>query len=131
MALTQLNYNPASSALGSLPFNEINDPEFLQEIQCRNQIKDDNDEYLQNLVHKLSTNAKHLKIAHLNVRGLRGKVDELQIFFKLCQFDVFGVTETRLTSEITDGEINIEDFTDFIRRHRQGRRGGGCVIYYR
>ena len=58
-------------------------------------------------------------------------MDELQIFFKLCQFDVFGVTETRLTSEITDGEINIEDFTDFIRRHRPGRRGGGCVIYYR
>ena len=57
------------SALGSLPFNGIDDTEFLQEIQCRSQIEDDNDEYLQDLVHKLATNAKHLKIAHLSVRG--------------------------------------------------------------
>ena len=51
----------------------MDDTEFLQEIQCRNQIEDDNDEYLQDLVHKLATNAKHLKIAHLNVHGLREK----------------------------------------------------------
>ena len=60
--------------------------------ECRNQTEDDNDEYLQDLVHKLATNAKHLKIAHLNVRGLRKKVDELRILLKLCCFDVFGVT---------------------------------------
>lgn len=91
----------------SLPFNEIDDAELLQTIQCKNQINDNNDEYLQDIVHKLATNAKHLKIAHLNVRGLRNKVDELRILLKLCRFDVFGVTETHLKSEITDGEIGI------------------------
>ena len=30
--------------------------------ECRNQTEDDNDEYLQDLVHKLATNAKHLEI---------------------------------------------------------------------
>ena len=46
--------------------------------ECRNHTEDHNDEYLQDLVHKLTTNAKHLKIAHLNVRGLRKKVDEIK-----------------------------------------------------
>ena len=50
--------------------------------ECRNHTEDHNDEYLQDVVHKLTTNAKHLKIAHLNVRGLRKKVDELRILLK-------------------------------------------------
>ena len=77
---------------------------------CRHQTEDDNDEYLQDLVHKLATNAKHLKIAHLNISGLRKKVDELRILLKLCRFDVFGVTETHLNNEIIHGEIDIEDY---------------------
>ena len=97
--------------------------------ECRNHTEDHNDEYLQDLVHKLTTNAKHLKIAHLNVRGLRKKVDELRILLKLCRFDVFGVTETHLNSEIIDGEIDIEDY-NLIRRDRPGRqlRRGLCDI---
>ena len=83
--------------------------------ECRNQTEDDNDEYLQDLVHKLATSAKHFKIAHLNVRGLRKKVDKLRILLKLCCFDVFGVTETHLNSEIIDGEIDLEDY-NLIRR---------------
>ena len=98
--------------------------------ECRNHTEDHNDEYLQDLVHKLTTNAKHLKIAHLNNRGLRKKVDELRILLKLCHFDVFGVSETHLNSEIIDGEIGIKDY-NLIRRDRPGRQGGGCVKYYR
>ena len=96
----------------------------------RDHTEDHNDEYLQDLVHKLTTNAKHLKIAHLNNRGLRKKVDELRILLKLCHFDVFGVSETHLNSEIIDGEIGIKDY-NLIRRDRPGRQGGGCVKYYR
>ena len=97
--------------------------------ECRNHTEDHNDEYLQDLVHKLTTNAKHLKIAHLKVRGLRKKVDELRILLKLCRFDVFGVTETLLNSEIIDGEIDIEDY-NLIQRDRPGRqlRRGLCDI---
>ena len=74
--------------------------------------------------------AKRLKIAHLNVRGLRNKVDELRILLKLCRFDAFGVTETHLKSEIAEGEIEIENYK-FIRRDRSERHGGGCVLYSR
>ena len=65
-----------------------------------------------------------------NVRGLRKKVDELRILLKLRRFDVFGVTETHLNSEIIDGEIDIEDY-NLIRGDRQDRQGWGCVMYYR
>lgn len=57
-------------------------------------------------------------------------MDELRILLKLCRFDVFGATETHLTSEIADREINIEDYS-LVRRDRPGRQGGGCAVYYR
>ena len=85
-------------------------PDIKSMNDCRHQTEDDNNEYLQDLVDKLATNAKHLKIAHLNICGLRKKVVELQILLKLCCFDVFGVTESHLNSEIIDGEIDIEDY---------------------
>ena len=57
-------------------------------------------------------------------------MDELLILLKLCRFDVFGVTETHLKSEIINRKIDIEDY-NLIRRDRPDRQGGGCVIYYR
>ena len=41
--------------------------------ECRNQTEDDCHEYLQDLVHKLAANAKHLKIVHFNVCGSKKK----------------------------------------------------------
>ena len=41
--------------------------------ECRNQTEDDNDEYLQDLVHKLAINAKHLKISTLKRQWLKEK----------------------------------------------------------
>ena len=49
---------------------------------------------------------------------------------KLCRFDIFGITETHLKSEIADGEIGTENY-NFIRGDRPERQGGGCIIYYR
>ena len=66
---------------------------YCKQSSVKNQIDDNNDEYLQDIFHKLATNARHLRIA-MNVRGLKNKVDELRILLKLCRFDVFGVTET-------------------------------------
>lgn len=54
-----------------MPFYGVDDAEFLQTIQCRNQIVNNNDDCLQDIVHKPATITKHLKITHLNIRGLR------------------------------------------------------------
>ena len=113
-----------------MTFYDVDDAEFLQTIQCRNQMDNDNDDYLHDIVRRLATNTKHPKIAHLNIRGFRNKVDEIRMLLKLCRFDIFGITETHLKSEIADGEIEIENY-NFIRRDRPERQGGGCIIYYR
>ena len=74
----------SASCFCPLPFvnnsftNSLNDSQSEEENnksmnECRNQPEEDNDEYLQDLVHKLATNAKHLKIAHLNGRGPKKK----------------------------------------------------------
>ena len=86
-----------------MPFYDVDNAEFLQTIQYRNQMDNDNDDYLHYIVRRLATNTKHLKIAHLNTSGLRNKVDEIRILLKLCRFDIFGITETHLKSEIADG----------------------------
>ena len=96
---------------------------------CLNQVDVDHDDYLHDIVRRLATNIKHLKTAQLNIRGLRNKVDEIRILLKLCRFEIFGITEIHLKSEISNGEIEIEN-CNFIRRDRPERQGGGCIIYY-
>ena len=59
-----------------------------------------------------------LKVGYLNVNRLYNKLDELKATLALHQFDVFGVSETWLTSEITDIQIKIPGYTA-IRRDRK------------
>ena len=67
--------------------------------------------YLHNIVRRLATNTKHLKITRQNVCGFRNKVDEIQILLKLYRFDILGITETHLKSKIAEGETEIENYT--------------------
>ena len=64
---------------------------------------------------------------------LYNKLDEVKETLAELQFDVFGVSETWLTPDITDNEIKIPGYTA-IRRDRQDRnkkQGGGLVVYVR
>ena len=67
-------------------------------------------------------------MAHINVNRLINKMDEIKNVIKTCQFKILAISETWLTDEISDGEINIPDFRVF-RRDRDGRRGGGVCLY--
>ena len=71
-----------------------------------------------------------LRIAHINICSLRNKLDELRILQELCKFDMIGITESHLNTKDCNSELNIDDLK-FIRRDRAGRKGGGCVLYYR
>ena len=44
------------------------------------------------------------------------------------QHKILAISETWLTDEVSDGEINIPDIRVF-RRDRDGRRGGGVCLY--
>ena len=121
----------------TLPFANIEDTEFLGLIkegqashQNRNDVGSGRDDYLKDMVCKITSSSKNRKVAHLNIRGLRNKIDELKILLQLCRFNIFAVTESHLHNEIADGKITIEDYSH-VRKDRTNKQGGGCIVYYR
>ena len=72
---------------------------------------------------------KDIKVAHLNVRSLRLKIDEIRLLQQLCKFDILAITESHLDNSVPDFHIAIEGLR-FFRLDRLKRKGGGCVLYY-
>jgi len=75
------------------------------------------------------SSVKDFKVAHLNVRSLRSKIDEIHLLQELCKFDILAITESHLDSSVPDFHIEIEGLR-FFRLDRPKRKGGGCVLYY-
>lgn len=51
--------------------------------------------------------AKGVTFGHLNVFGLRIKLDQIRIFLRTGKFDVFEDTESKLHTNILDDEVRI------------------------
>lgn len=64
----------------------------------------DFDQSVGNLVQGM---AKGVTFGHLNVFGLRIKLDQIRIFFRTGKFDVFEDTESKLHTNILDDEVRI------------------------
>ena len=76
------------------------------------------------------TRFRGLKIAHVNVQSLIGKIDSLRIFLKENPFDVLTLSETWLKANVSDNEIYIPGYT-LSRNDRDSRIGGGTLAYIR
>lgn len=71
---------------------------------------------------------KGLHVSHLNIHFLYPKLDEIKILLNLQEnIDIFCLSETFLTDEFSNFELNIPNY-DFIRKDR-GSHGGGLIIY--
>nr|CAI5855148.1 unnamed protein product [Callosobruchus analis] len=68
-----------------------------------------------------------MKLAHLNVRSLTGKVHQLRDVILDQRYDIVGISETWLSPAISTDILNI-DFYRFIRKDRS-QRGGGIGMY--
>ena len=55
-----------------------------------------------------------LKIGCLNIRGLLSKLDELKMILDECNFDIMGLCETFIYTNVADNEICIDGFTDTV-----------------
>ena len=53
-------------------------------------------------------NLRGVKIAHYNIRGLTRKRDEISVLLNRSRLDLLLLTETFLTKNILDGELDIE-----------------------
>ena len=69
-----------------------------------------------------------LSIAHINIRGIINKLDELKLIIETHNLKILHVCETFLTPSISSHVLNIPNFS-IIRRDRIGRHGGGILTY--
>jgi len=69
------------------------------------------------------------KLAHLNVRSLIPKYNDVRQFVIEGKYDVVAITETWLNSTVQDEDIQIQGYF-LVRQDRMGR-GGGVAIYYK
>ncbi len=69
---------------------------------------------------------KGLHIIHLNIRSIRYKISQIRMLVQSSKIGIICLSETWLESEISDSEIEIENFT-VIRKDRN-RNGGGVVF---
>ena len=76
---------------------------------------------------KKVNNMKGFKMAHLNVRSLYNKVDEIAYLLCKSQLDLLCITESWLDNSITDSEIHIPGYA--IERRDRNRNGGGVLMY--
>jgi len=83
---------------------------------------------LNNTGRKPTHNTSTLTTAFLNVCSLRHKVAEVKEFLAARGIGVFGIAETWLKPDITDGELTIPHFR-LYRKDRRRQTGGGVAIY--
>ena len=68
-----------------------------------------------------------LKVAHINVRSLCSKIDEIQYLVTNSAVDIFCVCETWLDDTVTNSEVHIDGYT--VLRKDRNRNGGGVAMY--
>ena len=71
---------------------------------------------------------QRLHIGHLNVCHLINKVTDVNVFINSHNFHVFGITETRLRSHITDDIVSIPNY--LIMRRDGGKPGETGIAVY-
>ena len=76
--------------------------------------------------------AKGLKIVHLNIRSLLPKIDQIRTLLTQYNIDIKTISETWLNSHIDDKLIAIPGYTS-LRQDRHAKdvktRGGGLISY--
>jgi hypothetical protein len=65
---------------------ELNPGPIIQGVDSRK-------DYLEQFVNSLDNSSSNLRIAHINVRSLRNKLDEIKILLKVCRLDVLSITD--------------------------------------
>ena len=72
--------------------------------------------------------SKGIRLAHINLRSLPQKLDQLRCLLHDKPIDILSVNETFLTSDITDDDLCIPGYCIY-RKDRGSRHGGGVALY--
>ena len=69
-----------------------------------------------------------LPIAHVNIRGIINKIDELKLHISNLQLKILHISESFLTSNLSSNLLCVPNF-NLHRRDRLERHGGGLLTY--
>ena len=70
-----------------------------------------------------------MKVAHINIRSIRNKIEEAKLLLYVCRLDILAITETHLSSKISNSQLEIENYK-MVRRDRSlEMAGGGCLVF--
>ena len=88
-----------------------------------------NVESLNKLHSSLNCNQQTFNFAHLNVRSIVNKLDDLKNLLNSLKFeiDIFAITESWLDAN-KENQINISDYT-YKGKHRINKHGGGVGFF--
>ena len=89
--------------------------------------------FTQDLYPSLRTDLRHFpgfKVAHLNVNGLLSKILDIRALLSSIKFDILAITESHLNDNISNNVINIAGYKIARNDRKDGRKGGGSVIYF-
>jgi hypothetical protein len=86
-------------------------------------------DYIQEFSKSICKGNNYINVAHINIRSLRNKVEEIEILLKICRFDILAVTETYLDKNIDNMQLEIENYKIVRRDRLTGQVGGGCLVY--
>ena len=71
-----------------------------------------------------------LKLGHINVNGLKGKLSEIHTLLIETSLDILAITETKLANDTSnDEEIGIEGY--FTIRNDHNSKGGSVLLCYK
>ena len=74
-----------------------------------------------------SEQQKNFQIGHCNIRGIRANLSDLRIHLSSL-YDIFCVSQTMLSENVTNDQLAVNDYQSPIRRDRD-HNGGGLLIY--
>ena len=69
-----------------------------------------------------------LKVGHLNVDRLPYRFAKVKQLLHETRLDILAITETKLDSNTSDTEVNVEGY--MTARKDRNKHGGGVLIYY-
>lgn len=90
---------------------------------------DSEDHYMQDFARSMCKGSNFINFAHINIRSLRNKVEEIKILLNICRFEILAITETYLDKKIDNKQLEIENYKIIRRDRSTGQVGGGCLIY--
>ena len=70
-----------------------------------------------------------LKLAHINVRGLLGKFNEITLLLEESNINILAITGTHLDRSVQSETVKITDYK--IERHDGDINGRGCLFYWK